>query len=286
MRTWILAVSVAAVSLGVTAPAQANTECVFGGPTPGYRAVLLDLPSGSDFLTLELSGTRAIRPVSEDDNWHLAQGIIVANADSVVAGVPRIEAYRVESAGMWPRKAIARTAGIDLAEQTVPTPEVPYVHESAQLREGLPAGSYLIFAFGTDGGPALPDEWWTAGIQVEGAHTCTPLGDLGNEETFDYDHTDFSGGTQVYAPGIGHATNVSLAFTTGSEIVVGLMDAETQGRPASSVELSYALPSTTGAISQQLVPFLSFGGDYAFSARYSGWSPLVLIAGVGISSSQ
>lgn len=282
-RGWVLAPLVAASTLVGTAPARANTECVVGGPTPGYQALRLDLPSGSSFLTLELSGARTSRPVYQESNWHLAQGIIVVNADSVAAGTPEIEAYRVASMGMSPRRVVARTDGSSVVDEAVPAAEVPYVHEAARLRDGLPAGSYLIFAFGLDGGAAMPNEWWTASVQVEGSYQCSWFGE---GETFDYDHTDFSGGTQVYLPGAGHASDISLEFTTPRDVAFGLMDAQTQGRVAGSdAELSFAMPSASGAFSQQLMPFLSLGGEFSFRARYSGWSPLVLVAGASLDMS-
>lgn len=267
------------MSLLAMRPALADTECVFGGPTPGAQVMRLDLPSGSSFLTLELSTTRTTRPVAGEEDWHLAVGLVVINADSLEAAAPVIEAYRVTSIGMWPRRVVVQADGMPGIDSPAPVPEIPYAHERSRLRDGLPAGSYLVVGFGTDGGGAGPNEYWMAGIQVSGTHACVPIG---NGESFDYDHTEFSGGTQAYAPGLGYGEGIRLAFDSPGDFSVGLMDAQTQAKSASSVRLKYSMPSGVGESSQELQPFVSVGGRFEFEARYVGWSPLVLIAGAGV----
>ena len=99
----------ALVSVCTLAPAQAATDCGFGGPTPGWHAIRLDLPEGTSFLTLELGGRRAdnvARPASDDNNWHLAQGIFVVNVNT-----RELEAYRIDSQGMAPRKVMMPSKG-------------------------------------------------------------------------------------------------------------------------------------------------------------------------------
>lgn len=264
------------VATGVARPGPAGTDCPFGGPTPGWAAIRLELPSGTEFLTLELGGARAARPVYDDENWHLAQGVLVLDADTLA-----LEAYRVGSQGMAPRRVVLRAGGTTAAAQSVAAPDVPYEHAAARLRDGLPPGNYLAIAFGTDGGRALQNEWWSAGVQVSGDHRCTPIG---QGETFDHDHTDFGGGTQVYAPGAGYGEGLSHAFSTTRRIVVGLLDAETQARAASSVSLTYETPTTAEpiTISQKLVPFVSTAGDYRFEGSFRGVYPVLLVAGVAV----
>jgi hypothetical protein len=265
------------VTTGLAHADVVATDCPFGGPTPGYDVIRLDLPTGSPFLILDIGEGRAQRGVNSQDNWHLTEGIFVVNAETRV-----LEAFRVGSQGMAPRRVVAGTDDEPLLDQSVVGPEVPYQHSNAGLRDGLPPGSYYVIAFGTDGGSALPNEFWTAGIQVAGVHACTTDG-VG--ETFDFDQGDFTGGTQVYAPGAGYADAVSRSFETPREIVVGLMDAETQARSASDASLAYQMPTSSGTVSQQLVPFISTAGTHTFSASYRGVYPLIAVAGVTIDAS-
>ena len=260
-----------AVQIGA-AHAAAGTDCSFGGPTPGWQVVKLDLPQGSSFLTLELGSIRTQRGLNDNNNWHLASGILVVNAATL-----KIEAFRVSSKGMAPRRVVVAD-GTSTTSQDVTVADVPYEHSRSGFRDGLPAGSYYVISFGSDGGSKLANEWWSAGVQVSPHVACTGIGD---GVTFDYDQTEFDG-MQVYAPGVGYAEDVELSVHDGHELVAGLMDVETQGRAASNVALHYDMPGGSGDLSQQLVPFLSVGGDFHFAGSYQGEYPLLAIAGVGV----
>lgn len=261
------------VAMGSLSPAGAasGTSCSFGGPTPGWRAVRFDLTEPSSFLTLELSGSRAPKQGQNDADWHLAQGILVINV-----ATRDLEAYRVSSSGMVARSTVVRHEGESYVHQTTPAVEVPFSHFSARLRDGLPAGSYYVVAFGTDGGKALPNEWWSAGVQIEGKHSCAPIG---SGEVFDHDLGDFQGGTQVYSQGVGMAEDTAFSFSTSRSMVIGLMEAQVQVRALSSMSMDYTTPTRAGTISQAIIPFVSTSGLYAFQASYSGVYPNIAIAG-------
>lgn len=260
----------------MTSHASTGTDCAFGGPTPGWSAIKLDLPQGTSFLTLELAGLRTLRPVHDDDNWHLAQGIFVLNATT-----REVEAYRISSQGMSPRKVVARAEGVPATapDAAATTPDVPYAHSAHGLRDSLSAGSYYVIAFGTDGGSGLPNEWWSAGVQVSASASCARIG---AGETFDIDHTDFEGGTEMYVPVAGYAEGIGARYSTTRRVVVALMDAETQARGASSVTLEYTTPTASGSLSQRIEPLASGAGSYTFGASFSGVYPIVLIAGAAI----
>ena len=257
-------------------PARAaDTDCAFGGPTPGWQAIKLSLPAGTPFLTLELGGTRTVRPIYEDHNWHLAEGIIVINA-----ATRAIEAFRIESAGMAPRRAVVRSEDTEVMAQAIPALDVPYEHHTHRLRDGLPPGEYYVVAFGVDGGPTLPNEWWRAGVQVAGQHPCTRIG---TGATFDIDHTDFNGGgSQVYVPGAGVAQTITHSFSTERGFVVGLMDSQTQIKDASNAQLDYDFPTGSGTVAQDMVPFVSSAGEHRFEASFVGAYPVIAVAGVAI----
>lgn len=230
------------------------------------------LTEPTPFLTLELSGLRTQRQGQGEANWHLVQGIFVVNAANM-----QIEAYRISSSGMVARRAIVRPEGEDVVNQGIAGVDVPYFHDAARLRDGLPVGTYYTIAFGSDGDRALPNEWWSAGVQLEGAHSCAPVG---AGEVFDHDLTDFKGGTMAYANGVGYARDTAFSFDSGRPVVIGLMEADSQIRAASHITLDYQTPTTSGTVEERIVPFISTAGTFSYTANFEGYYPKVAIAGV------
>src|SRR5687767_8575708 len=96
---------VATAVLALVAPpagAASETRCTFEGPVPGYRALRVELPQGSDFLVLELDGQRNPRPLNDETSWHLAEGIIVIDA-----ATRAIVAHQVLNVGTSPPVVVA-----------------------------------------------------------------------------------------------------------------------------------------------------------------------------------
>lgn len=270
-----LAVALAVALTALPAQAdQATTRCVFDGHVPGFRALRLDLPAGSDFLVLELNGQRDPRPLNDEEGWHLAEGIAVIDATN-----HEIVAHQVLYTGSAAPVVVADVDG-QRVRQGVAAPEGPWIHSARKARSDLPPGSYYVVAFGT-GGPSggAFGQWWGASIYVRGAHTCNTAT---AGETFDYDHTDFEGGTQVHVPGLGVAEDAQLEFETERPLVFGLMDAAYQGQASGSVALDYDLPDSSGTLGREIAPFVSSAGPHAFRAGYTGAYPLVGVAGVGL----
>ena len=273
-RRHLLLVATAVLAL-VAPPAGATTEtrCTFEGPVPGYRALRVDLPQGSDFLVLELDGQRNPRAFNDDTSWHLAEGILVIDADTRA-----IVAHQVLNVGTSPPVVVAEAEGAPTVRQGAAGPDGPWVHSARKARADLPPGTYYVVAFGIGGptGGALAQRWG-ASLYVEGTHSCASAA---AGEIFDYDHTDFSSGTQVHVPGAGYAENVRMAFDNDRPLAVGLMDAGFQGEGAGSVALDYDFPAADGQLGRRIVPFVSQAGRHAFSASYQGVHPIVAVSGV------
>lgn len=275
-RTAIAAiVALAAVLLGVPASAADTTRCVFGGAVPGYRALRLELPGGSDFLVIELHGRRDPRPLADESGWHLAEGIMILDA-----ATRELVAYQVLNAGAAPPVLVAETDGTQHARQGVQAPDAPWIHSGRKAPPRLAPGTYDVVAFGT-GGPSsgARAQRWGASVYLRGSHACASAT---AGETFDYNHTHFSGGTQLYAAGIGVADGISLAFDTTRPLVVGLMDATSHGQQTGAVSLQFDLPGHSGTLQGEIAPFVSSAGTHSFTASYRGVHPLVNIAGVAL----
>lgn len=249
-----------------------TTTCSFGGPTPSYRAIRLDLPEGSHFLGLELRGTRSQRPTGDGGNWHLAQGIAIFDVST-----GEIEAFNVSSSGSFPRRTVVRSDGETLVDHPDIGPDAPMGRSASRMRAGLRPGSYYVVGFGTDGSRSLPNEWWAADVRVAGTHACTPIG---SGEVFDHSHADFTGGTQMSTFGAGHGEATTLGFETSRQLVFGLMDASVYG--PGDMELGYTTPTGSGVLDDEIIAFHSGAGAYSFEASYSGLFPVVAIAGVAL----
>ncbi len=263
--------------LAVTGVAQAADEitlCPMGGPTPGFKAIRFDLPEGSDFLGIEPHGIRQQRGLSNSDNWHLTEGIFIVNAATF-----ELEAYRVESAGSSPRRVVVRSDGTTVVDQGTTAPDGPFYHNASRPRAGLPAGAYYAIGFGSDGGKTFPNEWWSVDVRIAGDHACTPIG---TGTVFDIDQGRFQGGTHAYVGPVGTADGITHteAMPAGTDIVVGLMDAAVQGGGEATID--YDMPLGDGTVEDEIVPFVSVGGEHRFDATYQGAFPMILVAGVAV----
>ncbi len=266
--------------VGAAARATEVTTCSMGGPTPGYRAMRFELPQGSSFLGLEPYGTRPFRPVSNNTNWHLASGVYIVNA-----ATKAIEAYRVESTGSAPRAIVVGLEGGETTKVSTTTPDGPFYHTASKPRAGLAPGTYYAIGFGTDGGTATPNEWWSYDVRIEGEHKCTSIGD---GVVFDVDNTEFTGGTQIFAGAVGSAEEIkhTMPLPDNIDLVVGLMDAAVQGSEIGGgeggAELEYAMPSGDGVVEDAIIPFSSWSGAHDFEGSFQGAFPMLLVAGVAL----
>ncbi|HVL82523.1 MAG TPA: hypothetical protein VM840_13115 [Actinomycetota bacterium] len=261
------------LSSGGAAAAEETTRCTAGGPTPGFRAIRLDLrEQGSNHIGLEIRGTRS-RPVGSSESWHLVQGVFVLDA---VTREP--VAWRVHSRGSHPHRTVVRTDGQTHLSQAAPGPDVPLARGRMKIPPGLAPGVYDVVAFGTDGSRSAPQDQWLVDIRVQGKHRCTPIG---SGEVIDVSHADAEGGTQVVAPGAGYAEGVQFGFGTGRETFVGVLDASVYSQ--GEIEVAYELPDVAGTAGRGLLPLVSRrAGDHRYSADYRGLFPVVKVAGVAI----
>lgn len=281
MRRVIAAAGLA--SLIVAGPASAaSTTCSFGGPAPGFKAVRLELPSGSSFLNTTLGGSRAFRGANTQGGWHLAQGIVILRLPA--AAPAEIVAYRLRSEGSSPPRATVRRDGAEvLPATTVPAPDVAFTHSWALPVPSLDPGVYYAVAWGAGGrGVSGPPDAWGAELEVEGNVTCRAVG-VG--DMFDLDQNDFAGRTQVTAPGVAHMEGASLHRTwTDRQLVVGMIDAAVQGPMAGEARVSYATPDPDGGgvVDRALRPFVGPAGPYRFEATVTGAFPVVSVNGVRV----
>jgi hypothetical protein len=253
--------------------AEVTTRCSFGGPTGNSRVLRLDLPEGSDFLTVSLSGTRATRPAGTTDSWHLATGAFVIDE-----ATSRLVSSRISSEGTATRRTVVENGGSRPVDAATPGPDAPFRHAAIASAPRLAPGSYLVVAFGSDGSSTTPNDSWGGFVEVAGSHACSLLP---SGTVFDVNHNDFSGGTQVSTTAASMIMGASLTRDLSGDIVVGLMDASTQ--VTGNATLDYSMPNaTSGTVSDAIVPFVAPGGAYAWTANASGVAPIISIAAVVI----
>lgn len=274
-RSLLFVVIVTGLGLQGASTAAVSTTCHFGGPTGTASVVRLVLPRASDIalrvMTPTSFGERSSDVVGGRSSWHLATGLAVVRASD-----RKLFGWRFVQSGSSPRRLVVSAAGHDVRAALV-APGAPFNNVGGHVPDVLPGGVYYAVAFGTDGEPTLPNPWWSAQLAVDARVDCIPLG--ADTQIFDHDATDFRGGEQVSAYGVGHAANAQLDVLAGHRVVVGMIVAERQ--LVGSVRVVYRLPRrVAGSISEGVRGFAGGAGRYSFTAAYDGAFPLVLVAGV------
>lgn len=265
-----------AVALLAGPVARADTTCTFGGPTPGFRAAKVFLPDGSDFATIRLTSARPAMLAGDRSSWHLAVGFAIINV-----ATREMVSSRVVSSGYSTRRVVIEENGTDVVRQEIIGPDAPFERASWIQVGHLDPGSYYLVGFGSDGDVRNPNPWWGADFHLGPDVSCAPVGE---GEIFDLDYTQFHGGTQFSASVAGVAMSEHGGFATSRSLVFGLMDVRAQG--AGMASLDYAMPGgITGTLSNQIVPFVSTAGTYAFTASFSGAFPVVVVAAVALDPS-
>jgi len=259
-----------AVAMWPARAADATTRCSFGGPAGTSRVMRLSLPEGSDFLSVTQTGTRVSRPAGTTQSWHLATGVFVIDE-----ATHQLVSHRISNEGTATRRTVveAEGTGAPRTDVATPGPDTPFVHSSLSPVPGLAPGSYLVVAFGSDGDPALPNDGWGGYVEVSGTHTCESLG---SGQILDVSHSDFEGGTQVSTSGAAYVDGASLSRGIEHDLVVGFMDASTQ--IGGSASLDYNTPGGAGTVADAIVPFVSPGGVFSWTAHLTGVAPIANIA--------
>ena len=279
LRRLLAAAVVASGAVGA-APSEASPEaastCSVAGPANSASVERVVLPRGAPSLAMRITTSSALSPSDPSllggrKSWHLATEIALLRAtDGAVV------AYRMLQKGSAPRRLAASAGGRDVRADLL-GPGLPFKHSGGYVPDYLPAGSYLLVAWGSDGDPALPNPGWSAEVTFGTATPCLPS--RVRASVFDLDQSAFHGGTQLSAvgPGVGSGTAATLAVT--KSWVVGMVDAQTQlaGRVRVKVTTPHRKVTT---VENALRPFAGRHGRYLLQADWTGAVPLVLVAGV------
>ena len=270
-----LVLATSALGSGV---AHGATSCQLSGGPSSFQVLRIDLPAGSDYLGLGIGGRQATQVIHQDESaWHLSSGVIIINAQTAAIGAYWIHAVSAVGGGAPPR-AVIEIDGQTVVDQRTPVSEGAFVGEKANVPPGLPPGTWYAVGFGIGGGQdALGRSEWRATVISDGI-SCEPLAVEGS--VFDYNQTHFSGGTQVYASGVGMASDVKLRWSAERRVVAGLLAADVFPNFGGQADLSYSLPHGGGQVSNSITPLASTAGLHEFTANYQGTSPTILVAGV------
>ena len=272
LRVGVVAAAVSLVLAALPAGAQDTTRCFFGGTAGTSRVVRLDLSEGSDFLNLIHTMNRPPRATGPE-SWHLGVGVFVIDE-----ATSEVVAHRVENLGTNPRRLVIESNGQRAAETPVPGPDTPFLHSDLQSRVfGLPPGTYLVAAFGSDGSGALPNDQWGGEVEVAGDHDCQVVG---SGELLDVNHSDFTGGTNVSTPAGAVVEGASLTRELAHDLVVGFVDAGVQG--AGEAAVAHQHPGGLAEVTEAIVPFAAPGGIHTWTATLQGPGALASVVALGI----
>jgi hypothetical protein len=271
MRRLVLALFLVTFAAPFGARAEGVSSCAAGGPGPGYRILKLDLPNGSEFLTMQIKASRQTRPNDGPNAWHQSIGVFVLNANGM-----KMQAYKLQNIGMAPRHAVVDNGDTRQEADTV-GPDVPIVHTHQDPASSLAPGTYYIIIASSDGGAPLPNDYWFASVQFSG--TGVHCDQIGHGDLIDIDQSEFTGGTQTYVPIAGAASGISDTYSTARAYTVLFTIAETGG--IGDASLDYALPgAVTGTAHNEMKAFVLPGGTSTFTASYSGLYPLIAVEGL------
>lgn len=280
MKKLRTALALSALALGgavVPAIAADIVPCQLAGPAGTSSIVQVDLPHGSPSLALRVTTAApdSAQTMGRSGSWHLATQVAVLRASN-----GRLVAHRAVQFGSTPRSAVATTSGKDMRVDAPATP-APFRHVGASVPAYLPAGRYLLVAYGSDGSPVLPNPGWAAEAAFGVPVRCVPLHTTAT--LLDRDQTSFSGGTQLTAPGIGIGTGTRMTWQPRQHFVVGLADTGTQA--AGDAHLTGVLPDRRKVeVRNALQPFSGGPGTYQFSAEWTGAFPLVLVCALAFTT--
>jgi hypothetical protein len=279
-RTLRLLATAGVVATAVTAghagaATSASTTCPFAGPTGTVSVIrfVLTRPASIDLrvTTPTSPGSQLSDVAGTRQSWHVATGLVILRASDV-----SIAASRFVQSDSSPRRATVTAAGVHQSDD-VPAPGAPFAHIGGSVPASLARGVYYGVAFGNDGDAANPNPSWSAEMTIGAAIKCAPA--HVPTRSFDYDGSDFTGGTQVSGYAVGYSSGAALAMRARLPVVVGLIDAGRQAVGDSSV--SFTAPSGRhGTVTDTLSGFSGRSGNYGFKADYSGAFPMVLVSGV------
>jgi hypothetical protein len=257
----------------VAAPAaQAEvTTCAFGGPTGTERHMRLHLPAGAQDLTLTLDAAAQTGGLDRASR-HLSVGLLVVDL-----ATNEVVAHRVYHQGVNPRRVAVLADATGSLTVDAPGPGVPFEADGQEPVPGLPPGDYGVVAFGSDGGAALPNPFWSATITVSGRHTCETRG---STRVIDRDTTDATSGTAVAAGPALYADAAQVEADLGGDLVVGLLSAF--GGAGSEASVTFDHPSRDGVVDNALVPFASDPGAFSWQVDALGPAAAVDIVGVEV----
>jgi hypothetical protein len=232
----------------------------------------LHLPNGAPDLTVSL-GPAPQTTGSSRDSRHLSIGVLVVDL-----ATHKVVAHNVYHQGVGPQRATLVSDATGPTTLGAPAPSLPFQSSDVAPVAGLPAGDYGVVAFGSDGGRALPNPFWSASITVSGQHDCRTAG---SDRIVELDATDGTTGTVAAAGPALYADGGELGAALGGDMVAGMISAF--GGLGGEASVAYDHPSGDGEVTNEVAPFASAPGAFTWSVDALGPSTATDIVAVEVS---
>lgn len=265
---------VLALSLGVggsLTPAHAVTECTISGEDASYqiRKITIDSYARGSNLLLDMDPHPA-GLVGEED-WHFFAGAWLLRG-----GTGDAYAYRFFAVGaqFGPPGLQLRFEDQDVVDQMVPTADTIVRGPQGKwaISHEVTPGVYYLVGFGVGDGS------WSATARIGGEDVpCEPINVEGR--ILDFDASDFSGGTHVMAPGVGHGKDLSLSYENPYPFSLGGLFAH-EPPPLPAARLTLTTEFGTGTYTQEIAEIRGVARDWDWTAEYTGYpsdAPLIRV---------
>jgi len=243
-----------------SAVASESSRCSLGGPTPAMRAIRVDLPHGSNGMSLQ------VRAPSQAGR-RLVEGAFLLSEQR------RIIAFALTTDGVQPHRTTVRVGGADVVNTPDSGVAAPFGRTASAIVPDLKAGRYYLVGFGV--GSATQ---WGADLQIVGAHVCAVL-DGG--ETFDIDASQSAAHTLVDSSVATTATSAAFSWHTSHNFVVGVVQATHE--LVGHARIDCRTPTGRGSVIDTVEPFVSSAGAYRWIATATAALPVLDVAGAAIS---
>lgn len=252
--------------------AAAWNQCAVSGAAGSWQVRKITIPDGSiRLMNLSLKVRAPVYGVVDGSNWHIFGGIWILNARSLNHWSHGF--LDVDSA-LGPPYLRATLEGQGVFERGVPSTDALFGGQGAYfVSPDIYPGTYYVIAFGNGAGT------YEGSLNYSGSTlACESVEAPGT--LYDFDASDFTGGTQVLTPGHGYVRGAELKFTNERQRMIGGLFAY-EPAPFPPAVLSVQTENGSGS-AENVITNIGTARTWDLTVDYTGKSNTILLQALGI----